>query len=54
MKSKLAKARDKWLQSKDGEECSTGQTSGQYLRNRVERAFIAGWNACDQALKEGE
>lgn len=51
MKSKLAKARDRWLQSDEGEKCSTGQTHGQYLRNRIERAFIAGWEACEQALK---
>ena len=52
-KSKLAKARDKWLQSDDGKECSIGEANGQYLHNRIERAFIAGWDACEQALKKG-
>lgn len=51
MKSKLAKARDEWLQSKEGKKCSIGKTHGQYLRNRIKRAFIAGWDACSQALK---
>lgn len=42
MKSELAKARDKWLMSEDGRECCKGKTSGQYLQNRLERAFLAG------------
>ena len=52
MKSELAKARDRWLQSEEGEECSTGETRGQYLRNRIERAFIAGWDACKKTPKD--
>ena len=51
MKSELAKARDKWLRSEDGKKCIAGHTYGQYLRNRIERAFIAGWDAREQALK---
>ena len=45
MKSELAKARDEWFESEDGKKCSEGQASGQYLNNRLERAFIAGWDA---------
>jgi len=51
MKSQLAKARDKWLQSRDGNQCTFGEARGQYLHNRIERAFIAGWDACK--CKEG-
>jgi len=51
MKSKLAKARDRWLQSDEGKRCLKGKTSGQYLENRLRLAFIAGWDACEQALK---
>lgn len=51
MKSELAEARDKWLQSEEGETLSTGQTHGQFLRNRIERAFIAGWTACGESTK---
>lgn len=49
MKSQLATARDKWLLSEEGEACSHGQVSGQFLCNRIKRAFEAGWNAYQQA-----
>jgi len=42
---KLAKARDKWLNSDEGKKCCEGSTSGQYLQNRLKFAFIAGWYA---------
>ena len=48
MRSELAKARDKWLESDEGTGCSAGRAHGQYLRNRIEKAFIAGWEACEQ------
>lgn len=54
MKSNLAKARDKWLLSDNGKECCEGQTSGQYLQNRLEKAFIAGYNAVEEQIKELE
>lgn len=54
MKSALAKARDKWLFSNDGRECCKGQTSGQYLHNRLERAFLAGANFSSERIKELE
>ncbi len=50
MKSELAKARDRWLESKDGAKCCEGKTHGIYLKNRLERAFIAGWDAFSQEL----
>lgn len=46
----LAAARDAWLESEEGQTCAAGQAEGQFLRNRLERAFIAGW----KAAKEGE
>jgi hypothetical protein len=45
MKSDLAKARDDWLNSLIGKQCCQGSSSGQYLENRLKRAFIAGWDA---------
>ena len=52
MKSKLAKARDKWLLSDEGKRCCEDTAQGQYLQHRLELAFIAGWDAREQALKE--
>lgn len=37
--------RDKWFQSEEGQRCTAGKTEGQYLRNRVELAWCAGWDA---------
>ncbi len=47
--NKEAKARDEWFNSTEGSSCLSGITSGKYLRNRLERAFIAGFDA---AIKE--
>ena len=44
MKSPLAKARDKWFESED-------TTAGQYLQNRLERAFLAGAKFSDERIK---
>jgi hypothetical protein len=46
-KSPLAKARDKWMRSKEGRDCLDNgilfsPNHGPYLKNRLERAFIAG------------
>ena len=54
MKSPLAKARDKWLNSEDGKGCCKGTTAGQYLQNRLERAFLAGANFSEERIKELE
>ncbi len=54
MKSALAKARDKWLVSDDGKECCGGQPSGIYLKNRLERAFLAGANFSSGRIEELE
>ena len=45
LRSSLARARDEWFESPEGKNCCIGASSGQYLRNRLERAFLAGWDA---------
>lgn len=50
-KTRFAKARDEWLESEEGKECLAGHPAGQYLRNRLVRAFIAGWNADKEESK---
>ena len=45
MRSYAAKERDKWLESPEGLESQAGTTQGQYLTNRLQRAFIAGYEA---------
>lgn len=42
LRNKLAKARDKWIDSEEGIECCKGKTNGQFLKNRLECAFLAG------------
>lgn len=50
LRSPLAKARDDYLDSDEGRDmCDTRNLPptafSQYLRNRLEKAFIAGWDA---------
>lgn len=53
MRNALAKARDEWFDSDEGKSCVDPRTlrapasQWSYLHNRLERAFIAGWNARD-------
>lgn len=52
LRSPLAKARDEFLDSNDGRDLCDSRNLpatafSQYLRNRLEKAFIAGWNARD-------
>ncbi len=47
MKSELAIKRDEWFKSAEGRKCSntltlTCDTDGEYLKNRLEAAFLAG------------
>ena len=45
---KLAEARNNFFASQAGEkilDIATLRGGGQYLKNRIEIAFIAGWNA---------
>lgn len=41
----IAEARDEYFKSKEGERILEGSSSGKYLMNRLELAFIAGWDA---------
>lgn len=41
----IAASRDSWFKSFDGEHCQGGIASGVYLRNRLEKAFLAGVEA---------
>ena len=54
MKSDLAKARDKWLSSVEGETCCVGAPTGQYLKNRLTTAFLAGYKISAERIKELE
>lgn len=51
LRNSLAKARDDFLKSFQGKACIDPTTLGvdpkqrRYLINRIELAFIAGWNA---------
>lgn len=46
MRNALAKARDEFFKTEEGVTLCQGTTSGDYLRNRLETAFIAGWDLC--------
>lgn len=52
MKSELAKAIDEWLQSDEGKKLCQDSAAGQYLKNRLRVAFIAGWDACGNTCKQ--
>lgn len=54
MKSDLAKARDKWLLSDEGKRCLKGRASGQYLENRLRRAFVTGWDSLELQKEQGK
>jgi len=55
MKSELAIKRDEWFESDEGKRCcdptELGLPSRKYLRNRLERAFLAGAEA-NEAVKD--
>jgi hypothetical protein len=48
----LVKARDEWFNSKEGKSCCDGSTSGEFLRNRLDCAFLAGATAGEAAAKK--
>lgn len=50
----LAVSRDRWLTSDEGLDLADGSTSGQYLRNRLGCAYVAGWHGLAWALQQGE
>jgi len=53
-KSDLARARawDEWLESDEGKKCCEGGISGNYLHNRIELAFVSGWNFCGELIEK--
>lgn len=51
LRSPEVKAWARWLFSDEGKNCMAGSASGQYLENRLHRAFFAGIKAA-QALAE--
>jgi len=59
IRSPLAKARDNWLDSAEGQTCRSGNilrdySQRRYLENRLESAFIAGanWSALHLAKRK--
>lgn len=42
MKSKLAQKRDEFILSDIGKKLCKGSAQGQYLQNRIEKAFLEG------------
>jgi len=50
-KSNLARARDEWLASDEGVRCCRGSTQGRFLKNRIELAFVSGWNFCGELVE---
>ena len=60
LRSLGAKARDAFIESREGKSYCDPVTIGarpgewQYLKNRIEAAFIAGWNACEKIQNEAQ
>jgi hypothetical protein len=52
IRSDLAKARDIWLASDEGQRCCAGSAEGVFLRNRIEGAFLAGAKIAETLLAE--
>lgn len=44
---------EEWLATEEGKNCAKGKTEGEYLRNRLWWAFMAGWNAA-KGEEDGE
>lgn len=57
LRNPLAKARDEFLDSEEGVRAADPislKASGemrQYLRNRIENAFVRGWEAAEKARR---
>lgn len=44
-----------WTVSIQGRQCADGPAEGEYLRNRLATAFLAGWQAAeDRAITRAE
>lgn len=47
MMSARARAVKAWLESDEGIRCAAGPAEGQYLKNRLWRAFLAGFSSAE-------
>lgn len=45
MKTYYAEQWYAWLEGDEGKRCADGKAEGEYLKNRLKRAFDAGWVA---------
>jgi hypothetical protein len=54
LRNDLAKARDGFLESDEGKKCCEGSAEGQFLKNRIEAAFLAGVNYMEKKKAESE
>lgn len=58
LRNDLAKARDAWFESAEGRQVADGRGIGVhaddefYLRNRLELAFLAGWEARERTEQQ--
>ena len=43
MNKKLKSELDKWISTRQGKRLQVGAPGEQYLRRRLEEAFVAGW-----------
>lgn len=50
-KTAFARALEDWFQSEEGRRCVQGSAHGQYLENRLMRAFAAGWTRGRHAIE---
>lgn len=51
-KHPTAIARDRWFESDEGQKCLRGRAEGEYLKNRIERAFLAGAGTASASSSE--
>lgn len=51
-KHPAAIALEKWFESDEGKKCCEGTTVGEFLRNRLYRAFMAGWQGCGKEIEK--
>ncbi|MDD5220596.1 MAG: hypothetical protein PHV11_08525 [Candidatus Bipolaricaulis sp.] len=51
LRTPIAKALDKWLESEDGKRFRGKNASRISLENRLILAFLAGWNSREKEMK---
>lgn len=49
----MAKAWKAWLATEHGKKCLSEPAFNPYLRNRLEAAFLEGWDACKRHRGDG-